>query len=223
MYFFIMINFPYVFIDFDGTIANTSEGVFTCIQESLLELHKPLVATEILKQFIGPPLTLSFPTYGGLNAEETLKAIEIFRSLYKKKGLFMNTLYDGAIPLCHKLRKTGRKVIIATSKPYEHAKAILIQHSVLDAFDYVSGSSLTGTNESKADVIRHAIKVHNISDMSQVVMIGDRKYDIEGAKSFGMKSIGVTWGFGDKNELQKAGANWIADTPKQTFEYLNQS
>jgi phosphoglycolate phosphatase len=218
-----MINFPYVFIDFDGTISNTSEGIFTCVQETLLELNKPQLPIDVLKKIIGPPLALSFSKYAHLSEEETDKAIAIFRKKYSTTGLYMNTLYDGVIPLCRKLRKTGRKVIIATSKPYEHAKAILIQHSVLDAFDYVSGSSLTGTNESKADVIRHAIKVHNISDMSQVVMVGDRKYDIEGAKSFGMKSIGVTWGFGDKDELQKAGANWIADTPKQTFEYLNQS
>ncbi|OJF75902.1 MAG: hypothetical protein BKP49_09960 [Treponema sp. CETP13] len=214
-------TFPYIFIDFDGTIANTSEGVFTCIQETLLELHKPQLNSEILKQFIGPPLTLSFPTYGGLNTEETQKAIEIFRNRYEKTGLFMNTLYEGVIPLCLKLRETGHKVIVATSKPYEHAKAILVQHSITHAFDYVSGSSLNGTNENKADVIKHAIKVHNISDMSQVVMVGDRKYDIEGAKSFGMQSIGVTWGFGDKKELQEAGANWVVDTPNQVLALLD--
>lgn len=216
-----MNKFPFVFIDFDGTIANTSEGVFVCINKTLNKLNKPQLSPEILTQFIGPPLTLSFPTFANLNEQETLKAIATFRDLYTKDGLFMNKIYKGVIPLCHKLRDSGHKVIVATSKPYEHAKAILVQHAITDAFDYVSGSSLNGTNESKADVINHAIKVHSITDISQVIMIGDRKYDIEGAKAFGMQSIGVTWGFGDRTELQDAGANWIADTPEQVFELFS--
>ncbi|MDE7330177.1 MAG: HAD-IA family hydrolase, partial [Clostridia bacterium] len=148
------------------------------------------------------------------------KAVAFYREYFALKGKFENKLYGGTIPLLQKLKDGGRNLILATSKP-ENFAAEIVNHFGLDRYlAHIAGATLTSERCEKPDVIRYALEKAGITEKDETVMVGDRKYDILGAKANGIKSVGVLYGYGGESELKEAGADFLAHTPADILEII---
>ena len=203
--------YKYVLFDLDGTLTNSELGITTCVQHSLRKFGIEVEDRTVLRPFIGPPLGESFQVYYGLSKEESEQAIKYYRERFSVKGLYENEVYEGVEKMLQSLKDSGKKLIVATSKPEKFTMIILEHFDLLKFFDFVAGATMDGSRGEKADVIRYALEKYGIEDKSEVIMIGDRKFDILGAKENGLKSIGVLYGFGDREELTEAGADYIVE------------
>lgn len=211
-------NFEYILFDLDGTITDSGEGITKSVQYALKFFGILEDNLKELNKFIGPPLKDSFKRYYKFDDEKAEIGLLKYREYYTVKGIFENNLYDGIIELLEILKKNNKKIILATSKPEVYAKEILKYFKIDEYFTFVAGADFEETRVNKGDVINYAIQSANISDLSKVVMIGDREHDIIGAKENNVKSIGVLYGYGDVIELTQARADYIV---KNTSELLN--
>lgn len=211
-------NFEYILFDLDGTITDSGEGITKSVQYALKFFGISEDNLKELNKFIGPPLKDSFKRYYKFDDEKAEIGLLKYREYYAVKGIFENNLYDGIIELLEILKKNNKKIILATSKPEVYAKEILKYFKIDEYFTFVAGADFEETRVNKGDVINYAIQSANISDLSKVVMIGDREHDIIGAKENNVKSIGVLYGYGDVIELTQARADYIV---KNTSELLN--
>lgn len=201
----------YFLLDLDGTVADNGEGILKSAQYALdfFGIHQE--PEERLRRFVGPPLDQSFRELYGFSQEQAWQAVAKYRERYAVKGVYENKLYPGIRELLEHLSGRGKRCL-ATSKPEVFARKILEMQGVLPLFDVVVGAELDGTRTDKAEVIRAVLEQLGNPPKEQVVMIGDRKHDILGAKSVGVESIGVEYGFAPTGELQAAGADWIVPT-----------
>ncbi|MDO5718606.1 MAG: HAD-IA family hydrolase [Tissierellia bacterium] len=197
-------------IDLDGTISDNSEGILKGVRDAL-EYFNIDYKEEELYEFIGPPLLDSFMNGYGLDEDSANKAIEIYREHYKTKGLFENKLYKDIEKVLKDMKSKGKRLFICTAKPEFFARKILAYFGIDNYFDDIYGATLTNERIHKDDIIGYCIFQNNL-DKSITVMIGDRSHDICGAKKHGISSIGVTYGFGSRDELQDSGADEIVDS-----------
>lgn len=216
--------FDTVLFDLDGTLTDPFEGISNSIIYALKKFGIAAPDKPLLKKFIGPPLTESFSEYCGLNHSDALRAVDYYREYFSVAGIFENKPYEGVCELLSGLKERGYTAIVATSKPEQFAKAI-VQHFGLDQyFKEVCGATMDQSRTQKADVIAYALKKceikNEIKDKKRAVMVGDRKHDIIGAKTNGLSSIGVLYGYGSKEELLEAGANYIANSPVDILHYI---
>lgn len=212
--------YKYVLFDLDGTLTNSELGITKSVQHALKRFGIEVEDRTKLRPFIGPPLGESFRVYYGLSEEESKKAIEYYRERFSVKGLYENEVYEGVEKTLQTLKNSGKKLIVATSKPEKFTMIILEYFDLLKYFDFVAGATMDGSRGEKADVIRYALEISGIEDKSEAIMIGDRKFDILGAKENGLASIGVLYGFGDREELTAAGADYIAECAEDIAEIL---
>ena len=209
-----------VLFDLDGTLTNSELGITTCVQHALKRFGIEVEDRTALRSFIGPPLGESFQVYYGLSKEESEQAILYYRERFSTIGLYENEVYEGVEKMLQNLKKCGKKLIIATSKPEKFTLLILEHFDLLKYFDFVAGATLDGSRGEKADVIRYALEMCKIKDKSDVIMVGDRKFDVLGAKENDLKSIGVLYGFGNYEELLEAGADYIVETADEITKLL---
>ncbi|MFI3069255.1 HAD family hydrolase [Streptococcus suis] len=200
-----------ILFDLDGTLTDSGQGILNSVAYALEKMGIEEPDTANLNQFIGPPLYESFSRFYQLSPEDTQSAVDAFRVYFKEKGMFENQLYPGIIPLLEELRTAGKTLIIATSKPEIFAKQILEHFGIAHYFDVIAGASLDSSRISKADVIGYAINQLEAFP-KHAVMIGDREHDIEGARMHQLPAIGVLYGYGNKQEFEKAGATMIVET-----------
>jgi len=193
-------------------LTDSALGIINAIEYALEKFGIEVKDKKSLYKFIGPPLLENFEKFCGFSEEKATKASEYFREYYSGKGMFENSVYGGIDEMLFKLKSLGKTLIVATSKPEEFAKKILEHFGLSKHLDVIVGSSINVTRENKTDVIRSALKSLDASNLSKLVMVGDRKYDIIGAKNCGIDSIGVLYGFGSRDELEKANANYIVET-----------
>lgn len=212
--------YKYVLFDLDGTLTNPEIGITSSVMYALEKFGITVEDRKELHPFIGPPLTYSFQTFYGLSKEDSEMAVKFYRERFSVKGLYENEVYDGVEMMLQTLKERGKTLIIATSKPEEFTLKILEHFHLLKYFDYIAGATLDGSRGEKADVIRHALAISKIEDKSQAIMIGDRNYDILGAKENGLDSMGVLFGFGDYEELSNAGADYIAENIQDILKYV---
>lgn len=212
--------YKYILFDLDGTLTNPEIGITSSVMYALEKFNIKVEDRKELHPFIGPPLTYSFQTYYGLSEADSELAVKYYRERFSVKGLYENEVYDGVEKMLQELKKSGKTLIIATSKPEEFTLKILAHFDLLKYFDFVAGATMDGSRGEKADVIRYALEISGIEEKSEAIMIGDRKYDILGAKENGIDSMGVLFGFGDYEELTNAGANYIAKTVADIIEYI---
>lgn len=212
--------YKYILFDLDGTLTNPEIGITTCVMYALEKFNIKVEDRKKLHPFIGPPLTYSFQTYYGLSEADSELAVKYYRERFSVKGLYENEVYDGVEKLLEQLKQSGKIIVLATSKPEKYAIEILKHFDLYKYFDYVAGATMGGSRGEKADVIRYALKISGIENKSEAIMVGDRNYDILGAKENGLDSIGVLFGFGDYEELTKAGANYIAETVADIVKYV---
>ncbi|HEL1567143.1 TPA: HAD family hydrolase [Streptococcus suis] len=200
-----------ILFDLDGTLTDSGQGILNSVAYALEKMGIEEPDTANLNRFIGPPLYESFSRFYQLSPEDTQSAVDAFRVYFKEKGMFENQLYSGIFPLLEELRTAGKTLVIATSKPEIFAKQILEHFGIAHYFDVIAGASLDSSRISKADVIGYAINQLEAFP-KHAVMIGDREHDIEGARMHQLPAIGVLYGYGSKQEFEKAGATMIVET-----------
>jgi len=199
----------HLFFDLDGTITDSAPG----ITNSIIYARKkwglePGTNADYLK-FIGPPMPQSYEEFWGFSHEDAVRFLEDYREYFSERGLFENDVYPGVLPLLRDLKAAGKTLYIATTKPTGFSERIAERFGFASFFDMISGSDMTRDN-TKYDVIRNARDACH-ADMSDAVMVGDKSHDVEGAHEHGIPCIGVTWGFGGRDELASAGADYIVD------------
>ena len=214
-----MKKYDTVFFDLDGTIIDSGEGVSNSVLYALEKFGINETRENALR-FIGPPLADSFKDFYGFDDEKATKGIEIYREYYREKGIFECYLYDGIRELLTKLKENGYKVVLCTSKPEEYAHRVLRFFEIFDLFDHACGATMDEkTRATKDEVMAYAIETSG-AQREKTLMVGDRKFDISSACKFGLDSVGVTFGYGSKEELKSAGATYIADSAKEIENLL---
>lgn len=214
-----MKKYNVVLFDLDGTLTDPAIGITNSVMHALKKYGITVDDRRELYKFIGPPLHESFEKFYGFSREEALQAVEHYREYYRDKGIYENSVYDGVEILLKKLYDSEKKIILATSKPEIFAKEILHYFNLEKYFYYAAGANLDGSRTDKAEVIEYALKEGGVTDKSAVVMVGDREHDIIGANKNGIESIGVLFGYGNREELESAGATYIAETVDELFKF----
>ncbi len=210
----------YFFFDLDGTICDSGEGVLNGVILALKHFGINVSDKASLGCFMGPPLDYSFKTFYNFTDAEADEALKIYREYYSKTGVTEFTPYDGMKELFEALKEAGKKLFVATSKPVFYANKILQSCDFAKYFDGIYGSEFDGTRSSKIDVLKYAVAQSGITDMDEGVMIGDREYDIIGARTVGLESVGILFGYGSREEFEKSGADHIFEKPREIFDYF---
>ncbi len=206
--------------DLDGTLTNPKEGITKSVQYALARFGIEVENLDTLVDFIGPPLRESFQKFYGFSPEQAEQAIAAYREYYTRQGIFENELYEGCDRLLGTLARRGVRMAMATSKPAVFAEKIAVHYNIRQYFDFIAGSELDGTRDRKSEVILHALLNVDPTQSLRRVMIGDRKHDVQGAKQTDTDCIGVTWGYGSRQELETAGALYTVDTINQLLDLL---
>ncbi|MDO4554328.1 MAG: HAD family hydrolase [Lachnospiraceae bacterium] len=207
-----------VLFDLDGTLTNPMIGITKSVQYALKKFGIEEPDLWNLTKFIGPPLMYSFETFYGFSKEEAAKAVEYYREYYSPTGIFENKAYDGMKELLESLKSRGMILAVATSKPEEYAIRILDHFEMSEYFTYIGGALMNGRTD-KAQVISYVLETLS-ANLDKTIMVGDREHDILGAKKNHLDSIGVLYGYGNRQELEKAGADWIVADVDELREQL---
>lgn len=199
-----------VIFDFDGTICDTGEGILKSAKYALESFGYEAPEYNELTCFIGPPLLITFQEKFGADPARADELVRKFRERYTNKGVFESRLYDGIKELLISLKKDNIKIGIASSKPQDYIETLLDRFGIKSYFDAVCGVTFTADCEAKTSIIARCQKQLGVTG-NKCLMAGDKKYDIEGAKTNIIDSVGVLWGYGTKFELIEAGAKFIVD------------
>lgn len=214
------LGYTTLLFDLDGTLTDSAEGILNCVRLALDTLGITETDQKRLFSFIGPPLSESFKRLYGIEGEPAKKALRVFREHYEQSGKLENRVYDGIPKLLQNLKNANYRLILATAKP-EIFSASIMEHFELDCyFDFMYGCNEKIKRINKADVIRDLIAAHPDITRENTIMIGDRDHDVLGAAQNGLDCIGVLYGFGDREELQNAGAKYIVETVNELQELL---
>ena len=204
-----------VLFDLDGTLTNSELGILNCVQYALekMGIHEP--DRQKLLPFIGPPLQDTFRDMFAMSDEDARQATAFYRERYSPIGKFECSVYPGVEEMLRALKDSGRKLILATSKPTGFATDILEHFKLASYFDFIGGATLDGSRSTKEDVIGYVLESGMVSDREDLVMVGDTKFDVTGAAYFGIPTIAVTYGFGPAEELIEAGAAVLVDSASE--------
>lgn len=207
--------YQYILFDLDGTIINSAEGIIKCVKYALKSFGIDETDDERIKPFIGPPLVWSFQEFYHFSMEDAKKATEKYRERYRTKGIYEFELYEGITEVFKTLKEEGKTLALATSKPEVFAKQIMDKAGLSSYLDVITGSEMDGKRDNKEEVLEESFRRLNMPDKKEVIMIGDRKFDIIGAKAWNIDSIGVTYGFAPEGELEEYGATYIVHSPME--------
>ena len=209
-----------ILFDLDGTLTDSGLGITKAVQYALGQMGYAVPPRESLFTFIGPPLHKSFQRYCGVDEAGAVELVRQFRVYYNQMGgILENEVYPGVPELLAALKKAGKRLLIATSKP-QAAAELVMHHFGLDAFvPEIIGGTDDPRRNTKGKVIAWCLREYGV-DPQTCIMVGDREHDIHGAAENGIRAIGITWGYGDRAELEQAGAKAVFDTPKETAEYI---
>lgn len=206
-----------ILFDLDGTVTDSGPGIMNCVEPALQHYGISVPSRDTLRAFVGPPLRDTFVQFG-VPVSEVENAIQIYRSRYLPVGIFENTPYPGIQDTLIKLRHMGHTLCIATSKPESMARTVLDHFGLTPCFDRICGATLDQRRDTKESVIGYLLE-QEPSDR-QLVMVGDTRFDVLGAAHHGVPTVGVTWGYGSREELQNAGAIAIVDTMEELIKQL---
>lgn len=200
----------YLLFDLDGTLTDPGEGITNCVRYALKKIGVHPASREELYPYIGPPLTASFQEIHHLSAQQAEQALVYYRERFSTLGMFENVPYDGIVPFLQKRQAEGYHLMVATSKPEEFTVQILEHFDLARYFEFVGGNTLQESRPTKEAVIQYIMQQYPSINGDNTLMIGDRKYDILGAHSCGLRGIGVLYGYGDVEEMTQCGADAIA-------------
>mgnify|MGYP002514687816 CR=1 FL=1 len=210
----------YLLFDLDGTLTNPQEGITKCVQHALRAFGIEEPDLEKLIPFIGPPLIQSFMEFYNMSEEDARKAVAVYRERFSTVGLFENFPYPGIADMLAELKAQGKILAVASSKPTIYVRRILEKFELAPYFDVVEGSNLDGTRVDKKEVIAEVLSQLDNPSADDLLMIGDRKFDVIGAREMGFGCVGVRFGFAAPDELEQSGAVYIADTVRDLHRYL---
>lgn len=211
-----------ILFDLDGTLTDSKKGIFKSIQYALRRMDAPVPDEIVLTKFIGPPLQDSFIRYCGFTEEQTRRAITLFRERYAPKGQFESVAAPGMPELCGELKAQGRTVALSSSKPEKMCVSICRRLGYAPSMSAIAGSPESG-DWSKADVIRETLRRLKLTDAdkAEILMVGDRKFDVEGAAACGIDCVGVEFfGYAAPDELRDAGAITVVKTAEALRAFL---
>ncbi|MBE6951867.1 MAG: HAD family hydrolase [Ruminococcaceae bacterium] len=212
--------FDTILFDLDGTLTDSGLGITKAVQYALGQMGYEVPAREALFTFIGPPLHKSFQKHYGMDEATSVEAVRQFRVYYNQMGgILENEVYEGVLELLAALRNAGKRLMIATSKP-QAAAELVMHHFGLDEFvpEIIGGTDDPARN-TKGKVIAYALREFGV-DPETAIMVGDREHDVHGALENGIPAIGITWGYGDRPELENAGAKVVFDAPEDVAQYI---
>ena len=198
--------FSCILFDLDGTISDPKQGICGCVQYALRSFGIEEPELDRLEPFIGPPLAESFMKYYNFTAEQAQEAVEKYRERFSVTGKYENVLYPGMGALLHDLKASGATLAIASSKPTVYVEDILVHFGIREYFDIVVGSELDGRRVHKEEVVAEVLSqlaARGESDPDKMVMIGDRSFDVEGAKAIGAHCIAVSYGYAQPVSFRK--------------------
>ncbi len=192
-----------ILFDLHGTLTDPGLGITNSIRYALQKQNRPIPDRSVLETFIGPPLIGAFMEHCNVSRAEAESLLLDYREYFKEKGMFENKVYPDIPEMLETLKKSGCHLYVATSKPEPFAKQILEHFDLAKYFAFIGGSTLSETRTHKEEVIDYVLKENNLQPQD-CLMVGDRFYDIEGARKCGLKVAAVLFGYGDREELQSA-------------------
>ena len=213
-------KYEYIFFDLDGTLTDSQDGILNSFRSIFKHFGIKEPEYEVLRTYIGPPLVLTIGQTLGFTGEKLQEAVKVFRSYYDNQGYMENRVYKGIPEALQCLKALGCKLSVATSKPEHTAIKIMEHFDIAKYFDHICGSLPDESRSKKTDVIEYAIKLNEITDRSKILMVGDRKFDVEGAHQSGLKCAGVLFGYGGREEFEAAGADYIVENPEDLEKLL---
>lgn len=199
-----------ILFDLDGTLTDPKEGITRSVQYALEKFGIHEENLDRLCPFIGPPLRDSFREFYGFDKEQASLGVEYYREYFADRGIWENKVYDGIPQMLERLKAAGNRLYVATSKPEVFAVRILDHFGLSRWFDFIGGADMGETRVEKADVIAYTLKNGKVSGADTILMVGDRRHDVEGAAKNGIPAVGVLYGYGSKEELSRAGARFLA-------------
>lgn len=233
-------KYKYVLFDLDGTLTDSKEGITGSVQYALKAFGIEEPDMEKLTPFIGPPLRESFMKFYGFGEEQAEAAVAKYREWFVPKGMFQNRIYPGVKEMLKELKEKGAVLAVASSKPQVFVEKILRYFEIYDDFTVIVGSELNGTRDSKEEVVEETLarlwrnaesaEGTDAADRTEsadgtditgktdtgirtdTVMVGDRRFDVEGGKAHGLVTVGVTFGYAEEGELESAGADYVVDS-----------
>ena len=206
-----------ILFDLDGTITDSGPGIINCAEPVLDHYGIHVESREALRVFVGPPLRDTFLKFG-VPADEVENAIKLYRSRYIPVGIYENTPYPGIREVLTQLRSAGHQLCVATSKPESMAHIVLDHFDLSQYFDLICGATLEKTRDNKEAVIGYLLEQTPVGQ--EVIMVGDTKFDVLGAASHGIPTVGVSWGYGTPEDMLQAGAVSVANTMEELLEKL---
>lgn len=215
-----MKKYKYLFFDLDGTLTDSCEGIYKSFEYALNFYGIEIENFDVLRPILGPPLKDSFMDLFGFDEEKAVEAVRKYRERFSDVGIYENRVYDGVENMLAGLKNEGYILALATSKPLKFAKTVLEMFKLDGYFDLIDGAELEGRISTKEDVLADIIERLHISDNSEILMIGDRKYDLLGAASFGIDAMGVLYGYGSEEELSLCPHVYLASDTDDVLGYL---
>lgn len=208
-----------IFFDLDGTLTDPMTGICKSAARGLAHFGIEKDYRD-LTYFIGPPLMDTFTERFGLTHEQAKEAVRVFREYFIPTGIYENEIYPGIKDMLARLEAAGKYLAMATSKPEPMAETVLNYFGIRQYIKLLAASTIDETRTKKSEVLQYAIEQSGLTDMSEAIMVGDRCYDVAGAKAVGMQCIGVSYGYGSRQELEEAGADYIAESVSELEELL---
>ena len=215
-------RYTHILFDLDGTLTDSGPGIMNGFEYTIKKMGGVVEDRSSLRRFVGPPLEESFGKMLGYSPEDTQKAITTYREYYfQMGGVLENDVYPGVVKLLEDLSAMGLNLAVATSKFIKGTK-IVLDHFDLGKYFSVIGCGNDSDLKTKKQIIEHVIKEYGITDLSKVLMVGDRHYDIDAAREIGIDSVGVLYGYGSEEEFKKAGATYIAATAEDVKRIIEE-
>ena len=205
--------------DLDGTLTDSGPGIMNSVRHALRHFGIEEEDRARLQRFVGPPLKESFMKFYGFSETQGEEAVEAYREYYREKGIWENKLYPGIKESLEKLREEGCILGIASSKPEILVRQIAEAFGIAPYLTVTAGATLDGSRVKKGHVIREALKRLEAA-ADRVLMIGDRREDVLGARELGIPCVGAAYGYGEDGELEEAGALFILQEASQVGELL---
>lgn len=216
-------EYSHIFFDLDGTLTKSEFGVIDSVIYALRRMGIEEENRESLKRFIGPPLFESFREFYQMSEADADRAVAYYREIYEAEGIYQSPLYEGVEEMLDALKKAGKHLVVVTSKPDKMAEKVLSSLKIRTYFDGVAAPENQDRHSDKSVLIGKALQMCGLRDGSAAIMVGDRHFDIDGAVTAGIDSVGVLYGYGSLDELEGAGASFLAESPAGLVELLRNS
>lgn len=214
-----MHDYRTILFDLDGTITDSAPGVMNAFHHALNAFGIEPKTHGELKKVVGPPLHFSFAGYG-VPEERIGEIMEHYLSYYLPRGIYENSVFPGMEELFRRLKGAGKRLVVASSKRQDGVDTVMRYFTLDQYFDFAAGSDESVGRVTKADTIRYILDTLDISDIGSAILVGDRKYDVEGALPFGLETVGILHGYGTEEELRKAGAAFVVKDAWELMDFF---